>query len=113
MLCGSLGGRGVWGRMDTCVCALSPLAVHLKPSQHWATPQYKIKEFKKEFKKKKDVVLNLPLDALGCVVIVSSLLRPPRITLTSLFLSLLNLLQYCLRLMFWFFGSKECGISAP
>ena len=20
MLCGSLDGRGVWGRMDTCVC---------------------------------------------------------------------------------------------
>ena len=20
MLCGSLGGRGVWGRMDTCIC---------------------------------------------------------------------------------------------
>ena len=72
MLCGSLGGRGVWGRMNTCVCTLSPFAVHLKLSRHWAMSQYKIKKFKKEFKKikkkKKDVVLDLPLDALGCVV---------------------------------------------
>ena len=28
MLCGSLDGRGVWGRMDTCICMLSPFAVH-------------------------------------------------------------------------------------
>ena len=29
MLCGSLDGRGVWGRMDTCIC--TPVsAVHLK-----------------------------------------------------------------------------------
>ena len=32
MLCGSLYGTGVWGRMDTCVC-MSPFAVYLKLSQ--------------------------------------------------------------------------------
>ena len=30
MLCGSLDGRGVWGRMDICVCVARTLAVHLK-----------------------------------------------------------------------------------
>ena len=25
MLCGSLDGRGVWGRMDTCVCMAESL----------------------------------------------------------------------------------------
>ena len=25
MLCGGLGGRGVWGRMDTCICMTEPL----------------------------------------------------------------------------------------
>ena len=25
MLCGILDGRGVWGRMDTCVCMAEPL----------------------------------------------------------------------------------------
>ena len=35
MLCGSLDGRGVWGRMDACACIwLGPFAVHLKVSQH-------------------------------------------------------------------------------
>ena len=29
MLCGSLDGRGVWGRMDTCVCTAEPL--HCSP----------------------------------------------------------------------------------
>ena len=26
MLCGSLDGRGVWGRMDTCICMAESLA---------------------------------------------------------------------------------------
>ena len=26
MLCGSLGGKGVWGRMDTCICMAEPLS---------------------------------------------------------------------------------------
>ena len=35
MSCGSLDGRGVWGRIDLHVYAwLSPFTVHLKPSQH-------------------------------------------------------------------------------
>ena len=35
LLCGSLGGRVVWGRMDTCInVRLSPFIVHLKLSQH-------------------------------------------------------------------------------
>ena len=29
MLCGSLDGRGVWGRMDTCICIADPL--HCSP----------------------------------------------------------------------------------
>ena len=29
MLCGSLDGRGFYERMDTCICRLSPFAVHL------------------------------------------------------------------------------------
>ena len=29
MLCGSLDGRGVWGRMDTCVCTAESL--HCSP----------------------------------------------------------------------------------
>ena len=44
MLCSSLDGSGVWGRVDTHVYTwLSPFAVHLKPSQHcWSTIlQYK------------------------------------------------------------------------
>ena len=31
---GSLDGRGVWGRMDTCLCMAESLPVYLKPSQH-------------------------------------------------------------------------------
>jgi len=26
MLCGSLNGRGVWGRMNTCICMLESLS---------------------------------------------------------------------------------------
>ena len=33
-ICGSLDGRGVWGRMDTCVCMAGFLSVHLELSQH-------------------------------------------------------------------------------
>ena len=34
MSCGSLGGRGLGGRMDTCVCMAKCLCWHLKLSQH-------------------------------------------------------------------------------
>ena len=33
-LCGSLDGKGVWGRMDTCVCMAGSFAIHLKLSQY-------------------------------------------------------------------------------
>ena len=51
MLCGSLDGRGVWGRTDTCMAE----SLHLKPLQHCylAIPQYKIKSLKLGGKKKK------------------------------------------------------------
>ena len=32
MLCGSLDEKGVSGRMDTCICMVESLAVHLKLS---------------------------------------------------------------------------------
>ena len=36
MSCGSVDGRGVWGRMDAIVhVQLSPFAAPLKPSQHY------------------------------------------------------------------------------
>ena len=46
--CGSLGGRGVWGRMDTCVCVAESSAVSLKQSQccQSAMLQYKTKSNK-------------------------------------------------------------------
>ena len=47
MLCGNMDGRGVWGRMDTCICMVSRFAVHLKLS---ATPQYKIKSLRSQKK---------------------------------------------------------------
>ena len=47
VLCGSLDGRRVWGKMYICIVWLSPFAVHLKLS-HWylAKSQYKIKSLK-------------------------------------------------------------------
>ena len=90
MLCGSLDGRGEWIHVYVCICiciymymcvyvymyvflyvyvymymyvyvCLSPLAVHLKLSQHHqsAIPKYKIKSLKK---KKEE--LSIPLNAL-------------------------------------------------
>lgn len=49
MLCGSLVGKGVWGRMNTCVCMAEHSAVHLKLPQHCypSTLQYEIKKLKK------------------------------------------------------------------
>ena len=32
MLCGSLDGTGVWGRMDTCICVAESLDCHLSQS---------------------------------------------------------------------------------
>ena len=41
MLCGSLDGRELWGRMDTCICMTESLSYHCLS----AIPQYKIKSF--------------------------------------------------------------------
>ena len=50
VLCGSLDGRGVWGRMDTCICIAESFRCSPEISQHWYTaiPQYKIKSKKKK-----------------------------------------------------------------
>lgn len=49
MLCGSLVGRGAWGRMNTCVGMAEHSAVHLKlPQQCYPSIlQYNIKNLKK------------------------------------------------------------------
>ena len=64
MLCGSMDGSGVWGRMDTCICMVSRFAVHLKLS---ATPQYTIKSLRSQKKGGRfpggPVVKNLPCNA--------------------------------------------------
>ena len=50
MSCGSLDGRGIWGRMDTWICLAESLAVHLKLLQHCSVAilQYKNKKLKKK-----------------------------------------------------------------
>ena len=53
MLCDSLDGRGVWGRMDTNICtAESPLFTwnHHSIACYLTIPQYKIKSFKNKQK---------------------------------------------------------------
>ena len=54
MVCGSLDGRGVGGRMDKCILRLSCSAMPLKLSQHCKPTilQYKIK-IKEKVKNKK------------------------------------------------------------
>ena len=47
-------GRGVWGRMDSCVCTAESLH-HLKPSQHCLLTGYTPIKNKKFKKKKKPV----------------------------------------------------------
>ena len=53
VLCGSLDRRGVWGRMDTCICTAESL--HCSPETIITFligyTQYKIKSFKTKFKK--------------------------------------------------------------
>ena len=51
MLCGSLGAKGVWGRMDTSVCVAESLCCPPETNSivnELATPQYKKKEKRKE-----------------------------------------------------------------
>jgi len=66
MLCGSLGGRGVWERMDTCMC----VAKSLQCSHETITillmsyPLIKIKSFRLKKKKKK----KLRVDSYGSFI---------------------------------------------
>ena len=46
VLCGSLDGRGIWRRVDTCICTAESLRCYLKLSQHC----YKIKVKKNKIK---------------------------------------------------------------
>ena len=66
MLCGSLGGRGVWGEWIQACVWLSPFAVHLKLSQHYLligyTPKQNFKVFKKGQQQQKET-LRLPTQA--------------------------------------------------
>ena len=43
MLCGSLDGRGVWGRMDTCLYMAESLHCSLETIVNQLYPQYKVK----------------------------------------------------------------------
>ena len=49
---GSLDGRGVWGRMDTCICTHVHFTIHLKLSQHCLLISYTLIQNKKLKKKK-------------------------------------------------------------
>ena len=60
MLCGSLDGRGVWGRMDTCICMADSLhcsseTITMLSILNWLYPKTKQK-----IKKKKDEKRFLP-----------------------------------------------------
>ena len=72
ILCGSLDGRGVWGRMDTCmfVCATHVYVMHsavrLKLSQHCQSAilhKTKCLKIKKSFFKK-EIIAIIPLSQL-------------------------------------------------
>jgi len=54
MLCGSLDGRGVWGRTDTCIRMAESLRCSpetITNTVNRLTPNTKIKVFKKEWRK--------------------------------------------------------------
>ena len=42
MLCGSLGERGVWGRMDTCTCIAEFLYYHSVVNQLYSNTKLKV-----------------------------------------------------------------------
>ena len=54
-----------------------------------------------------------PLVCNQIVLLLSVLLFLKIVLMWTIFKSLLNLLQYCFCIMFWFFGRKACGILAP
>jgi len=51
VLRGSLDGRGVWGRMDTCIYRLSPFAADSIVNQLYSYTPVQNKKFKKQTKK--------------------------------------------------------------
>ena len=63
VLCGSLGGRGVWGRMDTCICmteslcctpeAITTLLIGYTPVQN------------KSLKRKSELISDFPGSGVG------------------------------------------------
>ena len=67
MLCGSLGGRGIWGRMDTCICTAGSLccAPETITSSKSAIIQYEIKKKKFFLKKQFSEVMRLQMKLNG------------------------------------------------
>ena len=66
MLYSSLDGRGVWEKMGTCICMLSPFAVHLKLSHYLsAILQHKVKSLQLKKKKASIFFFLIYLAALG------------------------------------------------
>ena len=66
MLCGSLDGRGVWGRMDTCVCLAETLCCPAETITTLLTsykPIQNKKFFKIKFKKKNMLMISLTSQA--------------------------------------------------
>ena len=56
VFCGSLGGRGAWGRMDTCVCMAEPLR---RPPETLLIG-YTLIKIKSSKKKKAQVFIHMP-----------------------------------------------------
>ena len=77
VLCGSLDGRAVWGRMDTCICPTESL--HCSPETVTTLlisyTQYKIKNEKKQLE-----LLSVPHQMLGQKLVISKpiLFFPPQ-----------------------------------
>ena len=64
MLCGSLGGKGVWGRMDTCICMIkfphcSPETITALSISCTLTQDKKLKKKKKKCSKNVDTFIHL------------------------------------------------------
>ena len=53
MLCGSLDGRGVWGRMDTCVCMVECFCCSPETVTKLFVNQLYLKRKQKVYNKKK------------------------------------------------------------
>ena len=57
MLCGSLEGRGVWGRMDTCICLTESLCCPPKTITTLLADYTPIQN--KKFKKKEESIFSV------------------------------------------------------